>query len=95
LPFVIFLLRSHDGDNKGPPSRITRAPLPPLVGGGGVGSFLTLLGIVGGGPDLQEWDADLDADPDDDDAIRHGIHELPCRRDTEGAAAGGGIPNTG
>jgi hypothetical protein len=71
-----------------------RAPLlRPLVGGGDAGSFFTV--ILGVDADPDERDADLDADPDDDeDAIRRGIHELPCRRDTEGTA-GGGIPKTG
>jgi hypothetical protein len=76
---------------------MTRAPLLRLlVGGGDAGSFfIVVLGVVAGGADPQERDADLDADPDDDeDAIRPGIHELPCRRDTEGTA-GGDIPRTG
>jgi hypothetical protein len=48
------------------------------------------------GADPHERDADLDTDLDDDeDAIRHRIHELLCRRDTEGTTAGGGIPITG
>jgi hypothetical protein len=49
------------------------------------------------GVDADERDADLDANPDDADpeewdAIRRGIHELPRRHDREG---GGGIPRTG
>jgi hypothetical protein len=55
-----------------------RAPLlRPLVGGVDAGSFLTVV-------------LDVDADPDEQDAIRRGIHELPCRRDREG-----GIPRMG
>jgi hypothetical protein len=80
----------------GAPSRMTRTPLlRPPVSGGNIGSFLTALGVAGGGADPQERDGDLDADPDDDDdgAIRRSIYKLSCRRDTEGAA-GGGIPNT-
>jgi hypothetical protein len=70
---------------------MTRAPLLRLSGADG-GSCFTVLGI-----DADERDADLDADPDDADpeerdAIRRGIHELPRRRDREG---GGGIPRTG
>jgi hypothetical protein len=41
-----------------------------------------------------ERDADLDADPDERDAIRRGIDELPCWRDTEGFA-GDDIPRMG
>jgi hypothetical protein len=55
-------------------------PLRPLVGGADAGSFFTVLGV--------------DADPDERDAIRRGIHELPWRRDREGTY-GGGIPRTG
>jgi hypothetical protein len=55
--------------------------------------------ILGVDADPDEQDADLDADPLEADpnewiAIRCGIHELPCRRDTEGTA-GGGIPRMG
>jgi hypothetical protein len=77
---------------------MTRAPLlRRLVDGGDAGSFFTVLGVAVGGADPQKRDADLDADPedDDDDAIRRGIHELPCRREMEGTAASGGIPSTG
>jgi hypothetical protein len=69
---------------------MTRAPpLHPLVGGADGGSFFTVLGV----------DADLDVDPDDADpderdAFRRGIHELPWRRGREGTS-GGGIPRTG
>jgi hypothetical protein len=69
---------------------MTRAPpLRPLVGGVDAGSFFTLVLGVGAEPDDQ--DADLDDDPDKQDAIRRGIHELPCRHDSEGTA-GGSIP---
>jgi hypothetical protein len=73
---------------------MTRVPLlRALVGGGDAGSFFTVVLSVDADPD--ERDADLDADPDEVGvAIRRGIHELPCRRDTEGTA-GGGIPRTG
>jgi hypothetical protein len=77
---------------------MTRAPLlRPLVRGVDAGSFFTI--VLGVDADPDERDADLnadplDADPDEWDAIRRGIHELPCRRDTEGTA-GGGIPRTG
>jgi hypothetical protein len=79
------------------PSWITRAPLlRPLVSGGDAGSFFTvILGIAAGGADPPERDVGLDADLDDDeDAIHRGIHELPCRHDTEGTADGG-IPRMG
>jgi hypothetical protein len=67
------------------PSRMMRAPLLcPLVGGADGGSCFTFLGV-----DAHERDADLDADPEERDAIRRGIHELPWGRDREG---GGGIP---
>jgi hypothetical protein len=77
---------------------MTRAPLLcPLVGCADDGSSFTVLGV-----DADERDADLDADPDDTDlndtdpderdAIRRGIHELPWQRDREG---GGIIPRTG
>jgi hypothetical protein len=75
-----------------------RGPLlRPLVGGGDAGSFFTV--ILGVDADPDERDADLDAnlldtDPDEWDAIRRGIHELSCRRDTEGTA-GGSIPGMG
>jgi hypothetical protein len=77
---------------------MTRAPpLRPLVSGVDVGSFFTI--VLGVDADPDERDADLDADPDDADpderdAIRRGIHELPCQRDREGTY-GGGIPRTG
>jgi hypothetical protein len=77
---------------------MTRAPpLRPLVGGVDAGSFFTI--VLGVDVDPDERDADLDADPldanpDERDAIRRGIHKLPCRLDTEGTA-GGGIPRTG
>jgi hypothetical protein len=73
---------------------MTRAPLlRSLVSGGDADSFFTI--VLGVDADPDKRDADLDADPDDDgDAICRGIHELPCRRDTEGTA-GGGIPRTG
>jgi hypothetical protein len=65
-----------------------------LVGSVDASSFFTIFLGVDADPD--ERDADLDADPDDADpgerdAVRRGIHELPCRRDTEGTC-GGGIP---
>jgi hypothetical protein len=77
---------------------MTRAPLLcPLVGGGDAGSFFTV--VLGVDADPDERDADLDADPLDTDpeewdAIRRGIHELSCRRDTEGTT-GGFIPRMG
>jgi hypothetical protein len=61
-----------------------RAPLLRLGG-----SCFTVLGI-----DADDRDADLDTDPEDRDAIRRGIHELPQRRDSVGGC-GGGIPRTG
>jgi hypothetical protein len=80
---------------------MTRALLLcPLVGGGDVGSFFTVVLGVDADPDERdadpdERDANLDTDPDEvGDAIRRGIHELPCRRDMEGTT-GGGIPRTG
>jgi hypothetical protein len=71
--------------------------LRPLVGGVDTGSFFTV--VLGVDADPDERDADLDADPldanpDERDAIHRGIHEIPCRRDTEGTA-GGGIPRMG
>jgi hypothetical protein len=70
-----------------------RAPLlRPLVSGGDADSFTVVLGVDA---DPDERDADLDADPDNvEDAIRRGIHELPCRRDMEGTA-GDDISRTG
>jgi hypothetical protein len=55
---------------------MTRAPLLRLGGADG-GSCFTVLGV-----DADERDADLDADPDNADSeerdtIRCGIHELP------------------
>jgi hypothetical protein len=94
---ILFLLRAGDDEARSP-SRTTRAPLlRPLVDGGDVGSvFTVVLGIAARGADPQLRVVDLDADPDeDDDAMRRGILELPCRRDTEGTAAGGGIHRTG
>jgi hypothetical protein len=42
---------------------MTRAPLlRPLVGGGEAGSFLTTVGVAGGGADPPDLDADLDPD---------------------------------
>jgi hypothetical protein len=74
-------------------SRMTRAPLL-CLGGADDGSCFTVLGV-----DADDRDANLEADPDDADpedrdAIRCGIHELPHRRDTVGGC-GGGIPRTG
>jgi hypothetical protein len=66
---------------------MTRAPLLRL-GGADVGSCFTVLGV-----DPDDRDADLDADPEERDAIRRGIHELPQRRDRVGGC-GGGIPTT-
>jgi hypothetical protein len=77
---------------------MTRAPLlRPLVSGVEAGSFFTV--VLGADADPDERDADLDADPldadpDKRDIVRRCIHELPCRRDTEGTT-GGGIPRTG
>jgi hypothetical protein len=71
---------------------MTRASLlRPLVGGGEVGSFLMTVGVAGGGADPPDLDADLNPDEEEDGAIRHGLQELPCRRDTVGTT-GGGIP---
>jgi hypothetical protein len=72
---------------------MTRAPLLRLGGADG-GSCFTVLGV-----DADDRDADLDAEPDDADpedrdAIRRGIQELPRRRDSVGGC-GGGIPRTG
>jgi hypothetical protein len=72
---------------------MTRAPLLHLGGVDG-GSCFTVLCI-----DVDDRDADLeadpgDADPEDRDAIRRGIHELPRCRDSVGGC-GGGIPRTG
>jgi hypothetical protein len=81
------------GDEVRAPSRMTRAPLLRLSGADG-GSYFTVLGV-----DADDHDADLDADPDDADpeerdAIRRGIHELPRRRDRVGGC-GGSIPRMG
>jgi hypothetical protein len=70
-----------------------RAPLQRL-GGTDDGSCFTVLGV-----DAYDRDADLDADPDnadpeDRDAIRRGIHELPRQRNSV-SGCGGGIPRTG
>jgi hypothetical protein len=68
---------------------MTRALLLRL-GGADDGSCLTVLGV-----DADDCDADLaDADPEETDAIRRGIQELPRRRDSVGRC-GGGIPRTG
>jgi hypothetical protein len=68
---------------------MTRAPLLRLDGTDG-GSCFTVLGV-----DADDRDADLaDADPEDRDAIRRGIDELPRRRDSVGGC-GGSIPRTG
>jgi hypothetical protein len=63
-----FLLRPRaGGDEVRAPSRMTRAlSLRPLVGGADGSSFFTVLGV--------------DANPDERDAIRYGIHELSWRR---------------
>jgi hypothetical protein len=50
-----------------------------LVSGVDAGSFFTIV---------------LGVDPDEWDAIRHVIHELSCRCNTEGTT-GGVIPRTG
>jgi hypothetical protein len=63
-----------------------------LVGDVDADSFLTVVLSVDADPD--ERDVDLDADLNERDAIRRGIHELPCRRDTEGTTSGG-LPRTG
>jgi hypothetical protein len=72
---------------------MTRAPLLRLGGADG-GSCFTVLGI-----DTDDRDANLDtdpedADPEDRDAIRRGIHELPRQRDSIGGC-GDGIPRMG
>jgi hypothetical protein len=55
---------------------------------------LHLAGAVVLGVDA-DLDADpLDVDPDERDAIRRGIHKIPCQRDMEGTT-GGGMPKTG
>jgi hypothetical protein len=50
--------------------------------------------------DAEDRDADLvadpeDAEPEEPDAIRRGIHELPRRRESVGRGGGGGISRTG
>jgi hypothetical protein len=72
---------------------MTRAPLF-LLGGADDGSCLTVLGV-----DAEDRDADLIADPEDTepeekDAIRRGIQELPRRRESVGRG-GGGISRMG
>jgi hypothetical protein len=72
---------------------MTRAPLLRLGGADG-GSFLTVLGV-----NAEDRDADLvadpeEADPEEPDAIRRGIQELPQRRESVGRG-GGGISRTG
>jgi hypothetical protein len=64
------------------------------LGGTDGGPCFTVLGV-----DADDRDADLEADPEDADsedrdAIRRGIHELPQRRDSVDGC-GGGIPRTG
>jgi hypothetical protein len=85
-------LRFGGGDEVRAPSRMTRAPLLRLGGADG-GSRLTVLDVV-----ADDRDADLavpeDADPEETDASRHGIQELPRRRDSV-ARCGGGISRTG
>jgi hypothetical protein len=81
------------GDEVRAPSRMTRAPLLRLSGADG-GSYFTVLGV-----DADDRDADLDADlddadPEERDAIRRGIHKLPRWRDRVDGC-GGGIPRTG
>jgi hypothetical protein len=81
-------LRPRGGDAA---SRKTRAPLLRL--GADDGSCLTVLGV-----DAEDHDADLvadteDADPEEPDAIRRGIQELPRRRESVGR--GGDISRTG
>jgi hypothetical protein len=71
---------------------MTRAPL--LRRGAVAGSFFTVLGV-----DAEDHDPDLvadpeDADPEEPDAIRRGIQELPRRRESVGRGAGG-ISRTG
>jgi hypothetical protein len=63
---------------RAPPSRMTRVPL--LRRGAVAGSFCTVLGV-----DAEDSEPDLVADPEDaipdePDAIRRGIQELPRRR---------------
>jgi hypothetical protein len=58
------------------------------LGGVDSGSCFTVLGV-----DADDRDADLDANLEDRDAIRRGIHELPRRRDSVGGC-GGGISRT-
>jgi hypothetical protein len=72
---------------------MTRVPLLRLGGADG-GSRLTVLGIH-----AEDRDADLvadpeDTDPEETDAIHHGIQELPRRRKSVGRG-GGGISRTG
>jgi hypothetical protein len=71
---------------------MTRAPL--LQRGAVAGSCLTVLGV-----DAEDRDPDLVADPEDvepeePDAIRRGIQELPRRQESVGRGAGG-ISRTG
>jgi hypothetical protein len=71
---------------------MTTAPL--LHRGADAGSCLTVLGV-----DAEDHDADLiadpkDAEPEEMDAIRRGIQELPRRRESVGRGSGG-ISRTG
>jgi hypothetical protein len=90
--FLVLRLRLGGGDEVRDPSRMTRAPLLRL-GGADDGSRLTVLGV-----DADDRDADLadmkDADPEETDAIRRGIQELPRRRDSVGRG-GGDISRSG
>ncbi|KAK1643707.1 hypothetical protein QYE76_061512 [Lolium multiflorum] len=97
-----FVLRFRPrGGDRACPSRMTMAPaLRPRLFGGDAGSAFTggrpLLGVAGGA-DPNDLVVDRDAEPDDEDeeAMRCGIQELPCRHDTEGTSLGGGIYITG
>jgi hypothetical protein len=90
--FLVLRLRLGSGNKVHAPSRMTRAPLLRLGGANG-GSRLMVLGV-----DADDRDADLanpeDADPEETDAIRRGIQELPRQRDNV-ARCGGGLSRTG
>jgi hypothetical protein len=93
LAAVFFLgLRRRGGDAVRAPSRMTRAPL--LRRGADAGSCLTVLGV-----DAEDHDPDLvadleDTEPEEPDAIRRGIQELPRWRESIGRG-GDGISRTG
>jgi hypothetical protein len=91
-PFLVLRLRLGGGDEVRAPSRMTRAPLLRLGGADG-GSRLTVLGVDAGNRDADLADPE-DSNPEETDAIRRGIQELPRWRDSVGRG-GGGISRTG